>query len=147
MTIRKYLEFNTFKKKYLMCQSNNVTHNPETKSITISTANSNLDGSGSITTLITCTTNKLVVNEVIIKSLGTTTQGMVRLFLIASDTKYLIREIMVPANVQTGVVESFSSTVDLQMTLEDTYALGVSTEKAESFSITANAIGYTNCPC
>ena len=61
----------------------------------ISVANTNLDGTGTIVDIITGAGSGTLVKKITIKAQGSTTQGMVRIFLKISSTYYLLREIEV----------------------------------------------------
>jgi hypothetical protein len=74
-------------------ESANYTAN--TGFATISTANPNLDGSGALENVITAAANGTVIQSLVIKALGATTPGMVRLFLYDGTNTKLIREIPV----------------------------------------------------
>src|SRR4051812_43108462 len=68
--------------------------------VSISTANTNLDGTGTITTLMTGGSSGTLIKRIIIKAQGNTTQGMIRLFYNAIGTYWLMQEIPVPAVTQ-----------------------------------------------
>ena len=112
--------------------------------VTISTANSNLDGTGTLATVLTAASNGTFITSVIIKAQGSPSQGMVRLFIktgVGAGTKFrLLVEIEVPPYSQTGIWASFSRVVHLNMSLKAADVLMASTENANTFCITA--IGY-----
>ena len=133
------------------------TKNARQASVTISTANTNRDGTGTITTLWTApafvdATNPggSRIERVIVQATGTTTAGMVRLFVssdaaanTASNT-FLYEEIPVTAATPSTTVQAFS--VALQAVTYQTVfpiiigpgcTLRVSTANAESFVVTA----------
>lgn len=120
---------------------------PSTESVVISTPNSNLDGSGTITTLVSGSNNGTFVDQLVIKSQSSNTQGMIRLFLSDGTDWFLIREIRIPANTLTSLTESFVRNIALAIDLAPGFSLGVATEKGEAFSITAIATTYTSCNC
>lgn len=116
-------------------------------SVTISTANPNLNGSGTMGTVLTAGQDGTIIQTIVIKAIGNTTLGMIRLFIDNGVAPMLFREIMVPANLQTPVVEAFSSTINPNLVLEPGYTLKASTENSESFNVTAIATDWTNCSC
>lgn len=65
---------------------------------TISTANSNLDGSGTTSLLLTAGNNGTLVKSIIIKAQTNTQEGMIRLFLrnFINNNYNLLLEISVP---------------------------------------------------
>lgn len=114
--------------------------------IQISTANTNRDGTGTITSLITGVAAGTRVNKILIKATVTTTAGMIRLFFSddSGTTKRLIREMAVIAVTPSATVPAFEAEIDisfLDIVLPSTAdSLLVSTEKAETFNVFA--IGY-----
>jgi hypothetical protein len=112
---------------------------------TISTANSNLDGTGTLGTIISGTANGVKIQRVYIKAIGDVTQGMVRLFLYdgAGGGTVLIKEIPVPAVDQSSVNPAFVRVVRFPegLTLSNGFSLKASTQNAESFNIIAE--GYS----
>lgn len=108
----------------------------------ISTANSNLDGTGTIADLITGG-NGTVVKRIIIKAQGSTTQGMVRIFFKAGATTWILREIEIPAITQSSRDQTVVAVIDEPFYLKASYLLRVSTEKAETFIVTAEGMDET----
>ncbi len=56
---------------------------------TISTANTNLNGSGTLVNVVVAGSSGTKINEVTIQAAGTVTSGMVRLFVFDGTTNYL----------------------------------------------------------
>lgn len=107
----------------------------------ISTANSNLDGTGTIVTIIIGASNGTYIETISVKALGNTTKGMVRLFLTDGSTfTDLVAEINVPAKIQSSVDQSFSSTIRVDFMLKSGWSIAASTEKGESFAIVAEGL-------
>ena len=107
----------------------------------ISTANANLDGSGSMAILIAGRDNGLSVNSITIKAITDTTQGMIRIFLSKDNgsTKQLFKEIAIPATTKSDVVPALQMTLYLDLVVADGIEVYVSTEVAETFIIIADA--------
>lgn len=120
---------------------------PVMGTINISTANSNLDGTGSVTAVITGANQGTLLQTITVKAVNSTTQGMVRLFVEASANFFLWREIKIPASSPTGVVKSFHSTLLVNLMLKNGYTLYASTENAESFNISTSGLTWTDCDC
>ncbi|MBI4645565.1 MAG: hypothetical protein HY738_02960 [Bacteroidia bacterium] len=79
----------------------------------ISTANSNLDGSGTIADLITAANYGTLIKRITIKAQGTTTQGMVRIFhRDAGGTTWLMREVEIPAITQSSEDRTLIKVID-----------------------------------
>lgn len=110
----------------------------------ISTANSNLDGTGTLGTVITASggANGTLIKSVTIKALVTTTQGMIRLFIHDGTNSRLIKEVEVPANTKSSVQPSFRYTWDCDIKLNPGWSLRASTEKAESFNVFAEGLDW-----
>lgn len=123
-------------------------YSPNTGTAKISTANSNLNGTGTIVDIMTGASNGTVVRSLIIKSQVQNAQGMVRLFVKPGGGSYnLIQEVMIPATNPTGQVQSFSATIDSVISLSFGEVLAASTQNAETFSILANGMDIDFCHC
>lgn len=114
--------------------------------IQISTANTNRDGTGTLGTTTTGTTDGVVIEKITIKATGTTTAGMVR-FFVSTDTgtnKRLIDEIYVSAITPSGTVPAFVAEVPslVGLVLKSTDSiLYASTNNAETFNIIVEKSG------
>jgi len=132
-----------------MCSPNiQVFANKSIANITGGT--SSLIGAGS-SLLLTATTALgaigTVVQSITIKSTASTTLGMIRFFLNDGVNYFLFREVMVPANSQTGVVQSFSYTFSDPIMLQPGYTLYVSTQNTEPFNVVATGQDLISCGC
>lgn len=125
----------------------NTQRFPRLGRVSISTANPNLDGTGTISSLVTAGNDGTLVKSITIKSTGVNSQGMIRIFINNGTNYFLYQEIMVPANFPTGVVTSFSAKINFLVNLEPGYSIGVSTQNAENFSIIADCFDFLNCSC
>lgn len=108
---------------------------PKSPSVTISTANTNRDGAtGTYGTLMTAGASGSRVDRINLTATGTTTAGMIRLFVGAA----LIKEIPVIAITPSATQPTFSADVvfDNGLILQSGAVLKASTEKAESFNLT-----------
>lgn len=118
------------------------TQNAVLGQVAFSTANTNRDGTGTLATVLTGATDDTKVSTVRIKATGTTTAGMIRLFITVGATTTLFEELPVTAIVPSGTVESFEGTFDLsalEFNLPSAAILKVSTNNAQSFVATALA--------
>ena len=114
----------------------NYVATPKSPAILISTANTARDGTLTMGTLYTAPASGARVDDISIRAIGTTTQGMIRLFLHNATSAFLIKEIPVQATVPSATNPSFGILLtDLGIVLQSTYSLRVSTEKAESFHV------------
>ena len=111
---------------------------------TVSTANTNLDGSGTLSSaIVTGASNGTQIQSVTIKAQVTTTEGMVRLFLYDGTNTKLLTEVPVHAVTKSASAHSFSSRVDLNFALKSGWSLKASTEKGESFNVIAEGLDWT----
>lgn len=113
---------------------------------TVDTPNSNLDGSGALTTIIK--SEKLNsgtnINSLSIQSISSTNNGMLRLFMQNDkDEIKLIRELRVPETTQSNVVPSYGRMISFGggLSLPKGYALLASTEQKNTFEFVAE--GYS----
>lgn len=113
---------------------------------TISTANTNLDGTGTLGTILTAASSGTVIQSVRIKAQVNTTDGMIRLFIFDGTNTKLLTEIPVSAVTKSASAHSFSHTVDFGgkgFALKATWILKASTEKGESFNVIAEGLDWT----
>jgi hypothetical protein len=110
--------------------------------VTISTANANLDGTGTLGTVVTAASNGTLVKCVTFKAQGNTTQGMLRLFIYDGTNTRLVQEIEVPAVTKSAQDHSFETTIQCNFRLKAGYVLKASTQNAETFNVIANAADW-----
>lgn len=110
----------------------------------VSTANTNRDGTGTIGTIFSAGASGSRIDKIIIKAQGTTTAGMVRLFIHDGSNARLFDEVLVQAITPSATVLSFQAvlaanqiTVELPLIIPSGYSLRASTHNAESFNIIA----------
>lgn len=120
-------------------------------SVSISTANTGLDGTGTIGTLVTAATGGTVVRKVYIKAGVTTTAGTIRFFIYDGSTYRLIKEVNVTAVTPVvGTTPAFEGTWDPGDPTQDALlglpsgsSLRVSTNNAEQFYVHAEVEEYS----
>lgn len=110
--------------------------------VTISTANSNLDGTGTLGTVITAASLSTLVKTVTIKAQGNTTAGMVRLFVYNGTITKIIAEVYIPAVTISSTDIAFEQTIMINYVLKTGYLLKASTQNAETFNIIAEGLNY-----
>jgi hypothetical protein len=116
--------------------------------VAISTANTNRDGSGTIGTVFTAdATDGSSIDHIEISATGTTTAGVIRLFIYNGSTYFLWREVLVTAITPSTSVAVFSATVDCSrpenaLHLPAGWSLRASTHNAETFHIHAFGHDY-----
>ena len=111
--------------------------------VTISTANTNLDGTGTLGTVLTASaasTPGTLIKSVTIKAQGNTTQGMVRLFVSGGGSTELIAEVEVPAVTKGANDPSFEVYMEINYFLKCQYVLKAATQNAESFNVIAEGL-------
>lgn len=122
------------------------TLTPNIGQATISTANANLDGTGTIGTIFTAGANGTRVSRITIKARVTTTAGMIRIFIYTGAAYHLWREVLVTAITKSASVASFEGALeflgDRALVLPTGYSIRVSTEKAEAFDIVIEGGDY-----
>lgn len=108
---------------------------------TLSAANANRDGTGTIVTILTAGSSGTRIHKIVIKATVTTTAGMIRLFLHDGTNYFLWKEISVSAITPSATVQAFESITQLfgedALTIPSGYSLRMSTEKAETFKVSA----------
>ncbi|MBK7128756.1 MAG: hypothetical protein IPM74_02145 [Crocinitomicaceae bacterium] len=114
--------------------------------VKISTANSNLDGTGTLGTVITGASNGTLIKNVIIKATdtgsGSTSQGMVRLFIYDGSSTLLLKEVDIPAMGQSSTDATFETVIPLNFKLESGHVLKASTQNATGFNVIAEGLDF-----
>jgi len=109
--------------------------------VSIATANTNRDGSGTIGTLVTGVAGDTRISRITIKATGTTTAGMVRLWMHDGANYKLWREILVSAITASATVATFESILEFlgerAIVLPAGHSIRASTENAENFDLVA----------
>lgn len=120
---------------------------PKIGLVSISTANANRDGTGTLGSVITGATDGTRIHKITVKAIGTTTAGMIRLFIYDGVDTRLWKEIPVTAITPSASVEAFESVVELlgerALFLPSTWVLKAGTHNAEAFHIVAEAGEYS----
>jgi len=108
----------------------------------VSTANTNRNGTGTIATVFTGATNGSRIDDISIVATGTTTAGVVRLFISDGTNIRLWQEILVSAITPSTTVQVWSYTLLNQaLLLENGWSLQASTNNAETFNILVTRAG------
>jgi hypothetical protein len=110
----------------------------------VSTANTNIDGTGTVATIfkggatISNAYGSLIKN-ITIKALQSTHEGVIRLFVSPTgdaNSWKLMQEVWIPQTTQSAYEPSYKQVLTPNFTLEAGYFMGASTQNAESFAIT-----------
>jgi hypothetical protein len=114
------------------------TATPRTERATLSTANTNRNGTGTIVNLFTAGSNGSRIERITICATGTTTAGMIRFYLFDGTNTDLWREIPVTAITPSGSVPAYYMQLSgLAYILSSGKSLKASTNNAENFSLIA----------
>lgn len=112
--------------------------------VQISTANSGLDGSGTLGSIITAGANGTLVKNIYIKAITDCEQGMIRIFVTDPlGTTSLIKEIMVPAITKASINKAFEATIPMDYALASGSILKASTQVGNTFNIIAECVDWT----
>ena len=116
---------------------------PRTAVGQVTTANTNRNGTGTIATIFTGGSSGSRIDDISIVATGTTTAGVVRLFLNDGTTSYLWQEILVSAITPSTTVQVFSFTLLNQALIlaSSSWSLRASTNNAETFNILVTRAG------
>lgn len=123
-----------------------VTPNPihiqsvRTAVVAISTANTNRDGSGTLSDAVSAGANGSKLQHIEITATGTTTVGVVRVYVFDGSAYKLWKEILVTAITPSTTVKVFEDSIDCSrrdnaLYLASTQSLKFSTHNAEGFNI------------
>lgn len=125
-----------------MSITSNYAATPKTAVAQVSTANTNRDGTGTLATVFTAGTSGSRIDDIAIIATGTTTAGMVRLFLHDGTNARLWREVAVSAITPSATVSPFSSLLgNLALVLQSGWSLRASTHNAETFNVLVTRAG------
>jgi len=76
----------------------------------VTTANANLDGTGSVITIASAGTNGSLITQILFKAVVTTTAGMLRIFLHDGSNYRLHAEVDQTAATPSATVKAFTAT-------------------------------------
>ena len=108
----------------------------------VSVANTARNGTGTIVTVFTAGASGSRIDDIYITATGTTTAGVVRLFLNDGTNTYLFEEILVTAITPSTTVQVFQSVqLNLGLVLANGWSLRASTNNAETFNIQVTRAG------
>ena len=123
-----------------MAASAAYANTPIAAAARLATANTARDGTGALGTAMmnvyTAAGLGARIDNISISALGTTTAGMVRLYVFNGTATQLIREIPVLATTPSGTVQAFAALVQgLALILPAGSSLRASTHNAEQFDV------------
>ena len=115
---------------------------PATAQVQIATANTARDGTGTIGTLLTAPSAGTRVDDIEMCAAGTTTDGIIRMFVHDGTNYRLMREIRVTAITPSTTVPVWQTKLsNLGIVLKSGWSLRFSTHNAEIFNVVATRAG------
>jgi hypothetical protein len=110
--------------------------------VVMTTGNTNLNGTGQLYDVVSGAADGTRVDKVVVQAAGTTSAGMVRLFIYdpVADLHTLFAEVKVDAAAPGAAVKAFSQTLDMLpngIMLPQNVVLRASTHNSETFHVTA----------
>lgn len=107
-------------------------------SATLSVANTNTNGSGTIVDLVTGATHGTRVDHLIVTATGSTSPGMIRFYTYDGSVWRLLKEVTVPQTTADPIRPKWTAFVSLPAWyIKHNEKLGASTHNAETFHLTA----------
>ena len=110
----------------------------------VSVANTNRDGTGTIVTVFSAGASGSRIDAIDLKAVGTTTAGMIRLFIHDGANARLLTEVPVIAITPSGTLPSWETQLNantmtqvLPLVLPTGYSLRAATNNAETFNLLA----------
>ena len=110
----------------------------------VSVANTNRDGTGTIVTVFSAGASGSRIDAIDLKAVGTTTAGMIRLFIHDGTNARLLTEVPVIAITPSGTLPSWEAQLNtntmtqvLPLVLPTGYSLRAATNNAETFNVIA----------
>lgn len=118
-----------------MASSSVFIGTPKTWQAPLSVANTNRDGTtGTYVDLVAAgSAPGSRVDRVRLQAAGSTTAGVIRLFVSDGTNVMLLREILVAAITPSATVEAWSQEITLNLVLANGWTLRASTHNAEAF--------------
>ena len=120
------------------------TLTPRADVVQATAANTNRDGTGTIATIASAGSNGSRFDSIKVVAIGTTTAGVVRIFIHNGTTAFLYSEILVSAITPstTQAVFSYCLIPEIPIVIPSGYSIRASTHNAETFNIHVNGGDY-----
>lgn len=112
--------------------------------ITVSAANTNRDGTGTIVDLITAGAQGSLIEMIRVQAVVATTVGVIRIFVHNGSAYNLYKELLVTAITPSTTIEAFSIEFvpSKPWVIPTGYKIGISTHNAEAFRVFAHSGNY-----
>ena len=103
----------------------------------VSAANTNRDGTGTIVTIASATAQGTVISMIRVVAVGTTTAGMVRIYIHDGANARLYHEFTVDPLTPSGTVAAYfeEHVPSIALELQTGYSIRASTHNAETFNV------------
>ncbi len=110
----------------------------------LTTANSNLNGTGTLATILTGASNGTLIKNLFIKLRVTSTSGMVRFYIddATGSNIRLLTEVKVPARAQASTSTTFEARIPINFCLKAGYILKASIQNAQSTIVYAEGLNW-----
>ncbi len=121
-----------------------ILYTANTGMASIATANSGLDGGGTLGTVLTAASNGTLIKNVTIKGQEAQTGGMVRLYIHDGSATRLFMEVEIPpaSGGSNSQYKTVSINLPINFSLKATWILKASTEKAKAFNVIAEGLDW-----
>lgn len=114
----------------------NYAATPRAAAAQVTAANTGRDGTGTVVTVLTAGANGSRIDDIDIVAAGSTTAGVVRLFIHDGSNALLWREIIVAAVTPSTSMAVWSAALtNLGLLLPNGWSLRASTHNAETFNV------------
>lgn len=121
-----------------MATTPNFAATPRLGAGVVSTADTSRTSPTNVTTIFTAGSNGSRIDEIDINATGTTTSGVVRLFIYDGSSYFLFQEILVTAITPSTTITAFGSTNTYNnLMLPSGHSLRATTNNSESFNVIA----------
>lgn len=116
----------------------NYASTPFLKVAQVSVANTARDGTGTLATVCTAPSTGCRIEQIVITATGTTTAGMVRIFIYDGTNTRLFAEVPVTAITVGASTPGFTATLNFStLVLEANDEIRAATHNAETFNVFA----------
>lgn len=115
---------------------------PRTAATVIGTANTAVDGSGTIDTVFTAGSSGSRIDSIMVKAMATTTAGVCRLWLHNGSNYFLWQELIMPAATPSAtVLSSYAALDNIGLILANGWSLCASTHNANNMAVLVTRAG------
>jgi hypothetical protein len=129
-----------------MAATINFANAPQIGAVVISTANTALDGSGTVGTVLTAGASGTRIDRIRVQATTTTTAGRVRLFLYDGSNYFALEEVPIAAATVSATVSGATGEIvygdTRPLSLPSGWSIRAATNNANTFSVTAYGFDY-----